>query len=357
MKDYTIATVTLHDMSIDTVAPIFERINSKGTPLTMVDLMRAATWSEEFDLFDQISDITNDLASKRFGGVEKKTILRSISAAAGGGFTEASIDQLRRHNADALKGAVKATKDAYLKTVDFLATSLNIPSDTQLPYANQLVVMGEVFRLRKTLDASQYSELKKWFWRTAANGYFGGWNTGNMASDQKSAKDFAAGSVKELQPVLGSPNKSIWIEREFRSNAAHSKILILLLCFHQPRDLLTGQKIDVADALHHGNTKEFHHFFPRDYLKNAKKANARQANVLSNIVMLTADSNKKITNRPPQDYLKQAESQLGSSFSDVLASNLISKEAFDAALENDYGNYLNARAATIHAEVAKLAGW
>ena len=241
------------------------------------------------------------------------------------------------YHESALKLEVKATNALYLNTVDFLATSLNIPSDTQLPYANQLVVMGEVFRLRKTLDASQYSELKKWFWRTAANGYFGGWNTGNMASDQKSAKDFAAGSCKELQPVLGSPNKGIWIEREFRSNAAHSKILILLLCFHQPRDLLTGQRIDVADALHYGNTKEFHHFFPRDYLKNAKKASARQANVLSNIVMLTADSNKKITNRPPQDYLKQAESQLGPSFADVLASNLISKEAFNAALENDYG--------------------
>ena len=109
LKDYKIATVTLHDMSIDTVAPIFERINSKGTPLTMVDLMRAATWSEDFDLFDEISGITAELATKKFGDVEKKTILRSISAAAGGGFPESSIDQLRKHDSHKLKEAVRAT--------------------------------------------------------------------------------------------------------------------------------------------------------------------------------------------------------------------------------------------------------
>jgi uncharacterized protein with ParB-like and HNH nuclease domain len=44
-EDYKIATVTLGDMSIKDVAPIFERINSTGTRLTIVDLMRAATWS------------------------------------------------------------------------------------------------------------------------------------------------------------------------------------------------------------------------------------------------------------------------------------------------------------------------
>jgi hypothetical protein len=74
-KDYKIATVTLHEMSIQAVAPIFERINSRGTPLTIVDLMRAATWSEEFDLIDAITAITNELDAKNFGGIERKAIL------------------------------------------------------------------------------------------------------------------------------------------------------------------------------------------------------------------------------------------------------------------------------------------
>lgn len=42
IKDYKLAAVTIGDMKLDEVAPIFERINSSGRQLTIVDLMRAA---------------------------------------------------------------------------------------------------------------------------------------------------------------------------------------------------------------------------------------------------------------------------------------------------------------------------
>src|SRR5208282_5283245 len=104
---------TLHEMSIEAVAPIFERINSRGTPLTIVDLMRAATWSESFDLIDGIASITSDLEAKDFGDIDRKAILRSISAAAGGGFSEASIDLLRKHSPAELEAAVSTAKESY----------------------------------------------------------------------------------------------------------------------------------------------------------------------------------------------------------------------------------------------------
>ncbi|WGD53984.1 DUF262 domain-containing protein [Bradyrhizobium sp. CB1650] len=267
-KDYKIATVTLHEMSVEAVAPIFERINSRGTPLTIVDLMRAATWSEQFDLIDAITDISDELSNKYFGGIERKAILRSISAAAGGGFSEASIDGLRKHSSGELEAAVKSTKEAYSRAVDFMSTELHIPSDKQIPYVNQVVVLAEVFRLIKHLTPAQLESVRRWFWRTAVAGYFGGWNTGNMGSDQKAVKGFAAAQTTEIESVVRNPGAAIWTAQQFRSNTAHSKILILLLAFSKPLDLLTSQNIDTGDALYHGNTKEFHHFFPRDYLKS-----------------------------------------------------------------------------------------
>ncbi len=68
---YKLATATLHEMSIEAVAPIFERINSRGTSLTIVDLMRAANWSETFDLVDAITGINEELTAKNFGGPSK----------------------------------------------------------------------------------------------------------------------------------------------------------------------------------------------------------------------------------------------------------------------------------------------
>ena len=241
---------------------------------------------------NSIGSITNELEIKNFGGIDRKAILRSISAAAGGGFSESSIDNLRKHKPEVLKKAVNDTKQAYLCTADFLSTELHIPSDKHLPYVNQVVVLAEIFRHIVSPTAAQLNEIRRWFWRTAASGYFGGWNTGNMSTDQLAARQFATGATTFIETTASSLGAGIWATQQFRSNAAHSKILSLLLSFNRPLDLLTGQKIDVDKALYQGNAKEFHHFFPRDFLGNAKEVSARQANVLANIIMLTAASNK-----------------------------------------------------------------
>jgi len=356
-KDYKIATVTLHDMSIEAVAPIFERINSKGTPLTIVDLMRAATWSETFDLIDAIDGITSELEAKDFGGIERKAILRSISAASGGGFSEASIDGLRKHSPQELETAVLETKEAYARAVDFMSTELHIPSDAQIPYVNQVVVLSEVFRQLKHPTPAELAEIREWFWRTAVAGYFGGWNTGNMAADQLAVRRFVAAETNSIESTAVNPGAGLWTAQQFRSNAAHSKILILLLAFNRPIDLLTSQKIDTHAALYQGNTKEFHHFFPRDYLVKTQKVPTRQANLLANFVMLTAASNKKITNRAPSDYLKEVESAMGSQLQTALDANLISPAAFAAAKSDNYQLFLTERSKTLNSAVSALTGW
>jgi hypothetical protein len=302
-KDYKIATVTLGDMSIDDVAPIFERINSSGTQLTIVDLMRAATWSPDFDLIDTIDALLSAVSSKDFGTIDKKVVLRDLSAAAGGGFSTDSIDDLRKLQPDALKAAAEDTKQAYLRTVDFLATQMRIPSAQIVPYSNQLTVLAEIFRRVSAPTAVQYAAITKWFWRTAVAGYFSGWNTGAMASDLKAVGEFASGNAVEVVADVTPPRAEIWTTRQFRANNAHAKLLAIILAHRDPVDLLTGQRIDPGNALAWTNQKEFHHFFPRDYLEN--KGVARQRiNALANIVMLTSDSNKKISCQGSREFLR-----------------------------------------------------
>ncbi|WP_082515349.1 DUF262 domain-containing protein [Methylobacterium sp. Leaf112] len=355
-KDYKIATVTLLDMPMNDVAPIFERINSKGTPLTIVDLMRAATWSDSFDLIESIEAILSSIEEKGFENIDQKVVLRSFSAAAGGGFSEGSIDNLRKYKSSELKIAHIATENAYRIAVDFLSTDLSIPSSKHIPYANQIVVLSEIFRILPNPSAIQRSKIQHWFWRSAASGYFGGWNTGNMASDQAAVGRFARGDLEALSSGLSNLGKNIWLTQQFRLNTAHAKILSLILAFNSPIDLLTGQKIDPDKALHYANSKEYHHFFPRDFLA-ARGTDSRQINSLANFIMLTSASNKRITNRSPSDYLIEAKNLLGTELRNVLQSNLISDAAYEAALHDDYPRFLDERARTISNWVNKLAGW
>lgn len=355
-KDYKIATVTLGDMRIEDVAPIFERINSTGTPLTIVDLMRAATWSPDFDLIDTIDDLLNALDDKGFGSIDRKVILRNLSASAGGGFSTDSIDDLRKHTPEDLEKAAEQAKESYLRTVDFLTTQINIPGPEVVPYSNQLVVLAEVFRRVPAPTAGQYQAIRQWFWRTALAGYFSGWNTGSMALDLEAVRAFADGKSEDLEVVAAAPSPDIWTVRQFRANNAHAKLLAIVLAHRGPVDLLTGQKIDVGKALAWSNAKEFHHFFPRDYLKG-QNVNRMRVNCLANFVMLTSDSNKKISNRAPSDYLTDVEAAAGDNLADWLSANLISTEAFAAAKADDFESFLALRAKTIHEAILPDAGW
>ena len=225
-KDYSIASVTLHDMPIEDVAPIFERVNSTGTKLTIVDLMRAATWSEDFDLVDTIDgSILDELAEKNFGGIERKAVLRVISASTGAGFSADSIDNLRNLNAEEMRAAATSAKSGFMLAVDFLRNQIGAPNAEIIPYANQVVVLAELYRNLPTPTADQHEKILHWFWRTTLSGYFSGWNTGQMSSDLLTVRAFAKGEAQEIDVAMVQPTQSIWISRTFRSNNAHSKLL------------------------------------------------------------------------------------------------------------------------------------
>ncbi len=355
-KDYKVAVVTLGDMSIEDVAPIFERINSTGTRLTIVDLMRAATWSQEFDLIDSIDEVLGNLGAKGFGGLDRKIILRALSAAAGGGFSAESIDNLRQYDFTFLKSAMRETEDAFEKVVDYLSTQMCLPNDSVIPYANQLVVLAEIFRILTKPSAEDYDVICRWFWRTASSGYFSGWNTGMMARDKEIATNFANGTIDDIEFSTSKPSPNIWKQRQFRADGAHAKTLAIILASHSPVDLLTGQNIDTDKSLAWTNSKEYHHFFPKAYLK-AQGYSSSEANCLSNIIMLTSVSNKHISDDAPSNYLKKVAHAAGDRLEDWLCSNLISMAAYEAALGDNYDLFLQERTATIHTHVCNLAEW
>jgi len=177
-----------------------------------------------------------------------------------------------------------------------------------------------------------------------------------MAADLQSVADFAEGKTSEIKVDLVVPSKDLWGQRQFRINNAHSKVLAIVLSYQAPKDLLTGQNIDTKATLAWQNAKEYHHFFPQDFLKQKGHTSGR-INALANMVMLTSASNKKISARAPDVYLPDVEKAAGAQLDTWLKSNLIPPAAFAAAKVNDYDAFLAERAVAIHAEIRRLAGW
>ncbi|GHF50792.1 hypothetical protein FHX82_003934 [Amycolatopsis bartoniae] len=356
-QDYSIAVVTLGDMPIEAIAPVFERINSTGTPLTIVELMRAATWRPDFDLLDSIDAILAVLDEKNYGKIDSKVLLRAISAVAGFGFSRENIEQLRSLEKDALDAVVRQTGDAARHAVDFLTTEIKTPTSVALPYDAQFAVLTTIFGRLPKPNSVQYAAIRRWFWRSVLDGRFrGGWGTPQMAADREAIREFAAGTTDEVGAPLALPRSDIWRRTPFRSDNAISKMLALMLAGAGPMDLRTGLAIDPGKALLWANDKEWHHFFPKAFLKR-QGVSADQANVPANIIMLTSISNIWISDQVPSRYLQDLCDTDGEDVvRERLTSCLVSDEAFDAAMRDDYEGFLVARSKTLHQRAMKLMG-
>ena len=164
----------------------------------------------------------------------------------------------------------------------------------------------------------------------------------------------AMGDGDDLARYGSLPDGQFFIDSQFRKGAASSKAFAAFLATKKPSNLTNGATIDVGQVLSAYNRKEFHHLFPKAYLKNASVSNAL-ANALGNICMLGSGENKNIGDRAPSKYVAQLQSDLGGAFDDVMDSNFLSKQVVEMMLQEDYAGFLEARADTLQEAVARLA--
>jgi hypothetical protein len=105
------------------------------------------------------------------------------------------------------------------------------------------------------------------------------------------------------------PSVNDWATIMFRSNASRSRAFLIGLALAMPKNLLNGVAIDTSEALSAFNKKQYHHVYPRAFLKRSKET--LDDNLLANICMLSAAANLKISDDEPSDYIPAIVSEHG----------------------------------------------
>lgn len=245
IKDYKIAVVKIGDMTIEEVAPIFERINSTGRKLTIVDLMMAATWSNGFDLTLEIKNIKGQCSAEGFEEISDQIILRSIAAAAELGINKDDIQRLRAQDPEDLLVATYKAGSALSCAIRFLRDFIGLHDLGYLPYGLQLTHLAEFFRLCPEPSEEKQEELRKWFWFTSASRYFGGANTGQNTKDLALIRAFGSGRVNSLFDRNELDISSLLYDR-FNLRNATSTTFALLLNYLHPKSTVDGKPLDEA---------------------------------------------------------------------------------------------------------------
>lgn len=349
---YKLPVVTLKDLTIDEVCPIFERINSSGTRLSTYDLMVAATWAEDFDLNEKISAILASIEAKGYGETERSTILKSVSAIQLGSIQDKALRELRNLKTPEIDALASRTEAALQHAVDSLSTQFKIHSWDFLSYEAVLIITTYIFRETKQLSAEQSARLRQWFWRASFGERYKVGGENFVSKDLEVVAEYVLLGRGDASQFGSVPDHAEWGSTQFRSNVARSRAFILALAAATPRNLSNGMNVDVQQALSAYNKKEYHHVFPRAYLKAIGERDS--SNVLGNIVMVTSWSNRTISDTPPSIYIPPLCKALGTNCDAVFVSNLLpAPSAFDYE-KATYADFLAERGKLLTGHVTKL---
>ncbi len=324
IKDYKVAVVKIGDMSIEEVAPIFERINSTGRKLTIVDLMMAATWSNGFDLSYQIDSIISSCENEGFNGLTETFVLRSIAASAGLGINKDDIQKLRYCDTHELNSAAISTRTAIDLAVSWVKHYLSIKDFSYIPYALFFTYLVEVFRINQNPTLEMNEEIKSWFWYTSCTQYFAGASTGDITRELLSVRDFAKQNKKNLFLRDRIDISRLMFDKFILKNASSTSMALLLLS-KNPEKTVFGTPIDY-ELIVEKSGKTYGRIAPQDIVD-------------LNISVVINLSRKGTENDISNNNLE---------------GSLLNSECVKAASENNVANYIALRSEMISKYVSKL---
>lgn len=347
LNDYEVPVVSTEKQQRGDIGEIFMRVNNSGTPLTIVDLMIAWTWDSDFHLGEKFLELKRSLKAKNYETIDDRILLQCLGAII---IKSTRAKDITSIDPNLIRTHINLLYESVARAVDFLYSQIGVRNFKLLPHVQQLVPLAYFFSKKKIATAYEAQVLKTWFWRTAFSLPY------RSNTDQKMNEDLVA--LDELIQTASAKSISLYplevtadqlISTKFAQNPL-SKALICLLANKLPRDLLTGNLIDTGTALSSMNSKEYHHIFPKAYLLS-QGVTIDEANVVANICILPADSNKKISNLPPSEYMPKVS---GNNEEEILRSNIIPSDR-NIYSANEYPVFLKERAKIIMSTIEVAA--
>lgn len=189
-REYKLPVIPIVTDDIEMATRTFQRLNSQGKQMSEAHMIHALSWGSDFDLNAKIRDAkVAELTDLGWADLDDDVLLKACKLALGFGVYSKSADDIGaalKTNQDIVPQVGKACGDA----VKFLVQDCRISRLDLLPYALQLVLLTDSFRVRPSISAQRRSELVSWFWTTTYGEYFAGFSGDRV---EKARKDLEWG--------------------------------------------------------------------------------------------------------------------------------------------------------------------
>ena len=306
---YTVDQVSGEEFTVDQVVDIFNRVNSRGTPLTKADLALAhvcSIWPEARAELRAFSLRMEDVGF----GIDLGFLVRCMAGVATGSIVLEGT--FMRTPAAELKGAWQKMQPAFEHLVGVLRHEAFVGNLSDLPTENVLVP-ATIFLARQG-GRFPSDTIKRRFIRWL---YLAGlWARYSGSTETKLQQDVAlvAGSdidpTHELETAILRERGRVALEEgdldRARINSAVALLSHVVARFRDARDWFTGARIyDSAVGKRLGD--ERHYIFPSTLLKNTGIQDATRINAVANRALLGERPSLAHRRSLPADYLPEIE--------------------------------------------------
>lgn len=360
--------------SIGRVCAIFEKLNSTGVELSVYDLLTARLyrsgirlhdlWDEACRTHPRLSSWSNGKADQhKFGVIVLRTLalLRGLDPK-----PRILIDLDPVDFARDWKKAVDAVERAIELITLVDSDGFGVFSEKWLPGYGLLPILAA---LRSEIDVRHLGEqerddLRRWYW---CNVFLERYSS---AVESKSRKDYAEMTrhwfekgpepdvFQEAKNVIGSPGFRIRTSASYAS-AVYSGVFCLL-AIRKARDWKRGENIQLQEL-------QDHHIVPKAYLKRHDLTRSVMVNSIANRTLISDETNNKIKDKAPGEYLDSAEIIQKENREDLLLPHFIERENLDVLLTiaesldfseatAKYGDFVRLREEAIIGEIRRVCG-
>jgi len=314
IREYLLPVQTIDIDDYETVAEIFNRVNTGGTRLSKGDLVMGAMAARWPNGRQAIEDFEQSLRSMGWG-LNREVLLRIMSVIKLNSPNHTRLVELKAESD--WSQAWQQMQHYVLDAVAFFKDDAGIMARSLLP-TEYVVLLPTVFLhdRKGQFRPGEAEELARWMLLASAFGHYSGSLETTLAADINllRSKESAGTPEATLPALIGSvqeprtPGARITAD-DLKGRTRKSPFLRLL----QIRATQKGAQSWVSnraitwDPNHNGLSVEVHHIFPQAWMRKQKLAKHPELDTLSNFAFLSKWDNIRISDENPADYLVKAD--------------------------------------------------
>ena len=344
---YQYSVIQLNNASIDTATEVFTRINIGGKSLTLFEIMVAKTFDDElsFDLAEKYQALINQLENIDYETISDKIVLQTIALIIG---KECKGENILKLDKKIFINTWPKAVDALERAAEYFRLTYRIPVSKILPYNSLITIFAYFFNKHPDKPSTEQEKLlKEFFWRISLSGRY------SSAVETKLAQD-----VKHIDNILNNKNIDYktpewsvdlspeYIEQNgwFATGRAYIKAILCIYAYYEPKSFKDNAQVRLDNSwLKQANSKNYHHFFPKAYMRKQGIDDNISNNIL-NITMVDDYLNKRdIGSKKPSIYMKEFK-EGNKNIMETMKTHLINDIDNFGIPKDDYNTFIKKRA-------------